>query len=333
MNVQSAVHSAGKRWGLFPPGCTLVVGVSGGADSLALLHALAALRKRLRITLHAATLDHGLRGSAGAEDAAYVVALAAKWNVPVTTGAANVPMLAVQGQMGIEEAARQARYAFLAGVARAHGADRVAVAHHADDQAETVLMHLLRGAGITGLGGMRVLAPLPGDPELALVRPLLGVTRARIDAYCAQHRIAPRMDATNVDPTYTRNWLRQTALPLLESRFPGAARALAHLAENVALDDALLDAVLAPLLADSQTAGSQIRLPRARFRGAHPALQRRFVRWAVARLSPAVELSHERTEAAVHLFLAGRRGQRIELPGEIHATVDPQFVRFTRKPD
>lgn len=333
MNVQNAVQSAGKRWGLFPPGSMLVVGVSGGADSLALLHALAALRKRLRITLHAATLDHGLRGPAGADDAAYVVALAARWNVPVTAGAVEAAALAAQWQMGVEEAARRARYAFLAEVARAHEAGRVAVAHHAGDQAETVLMHLLRGAGVTGLGGMRAISPLPGAPELALLRPLLGVTRAQIDAYCVQHKIVPRTDVSNADPTYTRNWLRHTALPLLETRFPGAARALAHLAESAALDDALLDDLLAALLADARTSGDQVRLARARFRGAHPALQRRFVRWAAGRMAPGAELSHERTEAAVQVFLTGQRGQRVELPGSVWATVDGHWVLVTRRPE
>ncbi len=151
MNIQNAVLAADKRHALFVRGGVLVVGVSGGADSLALLHALAALRKRLGITVVSATLDHGLRGDAGAADVAHVAALAEAWRVPVVVGSADVATLAAAQQMGIEEAARKARYAFLATTAHEHGADRVAVGHHAGDQAETVLMHLLRGAGIDGL--------------------------------------------------------------------------------------------------------------------------------------------------------------------------------------
>ncbi|HYO89770.1 MAG TPA: tRNA lysidine(34) synthetase TilS, partial [Candidatus Limnocylindrales bacterium] len=218
MNVQNAVWTAGERHALFPRGTTLVLGVSGGADSLALLHALAALRRRLGLTLIAATLDHGLRGRDGAADAAHVDALAEAWHVPVVVGTADVAALAVQQRAGIEEAARNARYAFLAEVARSHGAGRIAVGHHADDQAETVLMHLLRGAGLDGLGGMRPLAPVPGAPDLMLVRPLLGVTRAQIAAYCARHDIAARDDATNADTALTRGWLRHELLPLMHSR-------------------------------------------------------------------------------------------------------------------
>ncbi|HVO71839.1 MAG TPA: tRNA lysidine(34) synthetase TilS, partial [Aggregatilineaceae bacterium] len=192
---------------------TLVVGVSGGADSLVLLHVLICLREPLGLRLHTATLDHGMRGAAGAADAEFVRQIAGEWGVPVTVGRADIPALAAQLRMNPEEAARQVRYAFLIQVARHASAPKIAVAHHRDDQAETVLMHLIRGSGLSGLRGMLPATPLDEyhlppdipiifDPPLAgdppregarpvLVRPLLDISRAEIDAYAAAHRLQP----------------------------------------------------------------------------------------------------------------------------------------------
>jgi tRNA(Ile)-lysidine synthetase-like protein len=319
MNIQNALLAAHARDELFEPGGALVVGVSGGADSLALLHALAALRKRLHLTLIAATLDHGLRGAAGAADADHAVAMAQAWGVPAARGAADVASLAAQEKLGIEAAGRRARYQFLASVAREHGVARVAVAHHADDQAETVLMHILRGAGLNGLAGMTPVAPLPGAPDLRLVRPLLSVPRAAILAYGARHGIAARIDASNLDTAHTRAWLRHELMPLVETRFPNAARALAALADSAALDRALINSLVDDALAHAQTGPSQISLPRASFRELPPALQLHALRRMAALLEPGAEIAHERARAAVDLWARGRHGQVVELPAGLRA--------------
>ena len=148
------VRRFAQRYGLFAPGETVVVGVSGGPDSLCLLHLLRRLVPELRVWLHVAHLNHGLRGFEADADAAFVADLADCWGLPCTIGRADVAALAEQGRLSLEEAARQARYRFLAEVAETGGARTVAVAHNADDQAETVLMHFLRGSGVAGLRGM-----------------------------------------------------------------------------------------------------------------------------------------------------------------------------------
>ncbi|MCZ7543192.1 MAG: tRNA lysidine(34) synthetase TilS [Anaerolineae bacterium] len=235
--------------GLFAPGALVVVGVSGGPDSLCLLHALSALREELGIRLHVATLDHMLRGAASAEDAAFVVETARAWGLPVTAERIDVPALEAALHLGIEETARQARYTFLARTALALGAGCIAVAHNADDQSETVLMHFLRGSGLAGLRGMLPVTPLsayhllPDAPDpagLRLVRPLLTTPRAEVEDYCRRHGIATRFDRSNLDTTHFRNRLRHEVIPYLETVNPNLRALLRRTAEVAAADyDAL----------------------------------------------------------------------------------------------
>lgn len=310
------VYRACVRRQLIPPGSVVLVAVSGGADSLALLYALHALRGRLTCRLHAATFDHGVRGPASAADAAFVAEICAALGIPLAAGRAGRPAAA-------EAALRAARYDFLAAAARAAGAQRVATGHHAGDQAETVLLRLTRGAGSAGLAAMAPLAPLPGHPSLTLIRPLLSLARADIDAYCAQLGLEPRQDSTNLDPAYARNRLRRDAIPALERVNPQAQRALARFAaqaaaENDFLQRALLQAI-APGLA--REAG-RISLERAAFRALHPALRWRFVHWAAQQLNSAAEIGFEHADAACALALTAHTGAAAALPGGLRLRLD-----------
>ena len=159
-DLLARVRQYAQRYRLFSPGETVVVGVSGGPDSLCLLHLLRRLAPELRLWLHVAHLHHGLRGAEADADAAFVAELADCWGLPCTVGRADVAALAREAGLSLEEAARQARYRFLAEVAEAGGASTLAVGHNADDQAETVLMHFLRGSGAAGLRGMLPRTPL-----------------------------------------------------------------------------------------------------------------------------------------------------------------------------
>ncbi len=228
MTLFQAVRDTIERHSLLEPGDSLVVGVSGGADSLCLLHLLARLRAEFDLALHVAHLNHQLRGERAAADAEFVRRTAVEWGVPVTVSSTDVAILAHERGVGVEEAARQARYAFLAGLAGDTGAGAIAVGHNADDQAETVLMHLLRGAGPAGLRGMSPrlalagLAPdLPSAAHVTLIRPLLEARRPAIEAYCREYRLQPRFDHSNLDTTLFRNRLRHEVLPVLEAVAPG----------------------------------------------------------------------------------------------------------------
>lgn len=329
MDVQEATRRAIRRHNLVAPGSNLVIAVSGGADSMALLHALVVLRdqKTLDIHLTAVSLDHGLRGADGAADVAYVVQQCDRWQVKCITGNTDTRALANSRKLGIEEAARFARYSFLAKMAQETGASRVATAHHADDQAETVLMRLLRGTGVAGLAGMGYEAPMPYNLIFTVIRPLLNVTRRQIEAYNAAQGIAPCHDASNDDETYTRNYLRQTLLPEMETRFPGSARALTQLAESAAVDNAFMEAALAEQTEPHiERLSGQITITRMHFQGLDPALQRRFLRKAIRELGMNEEIGHEHILAAVEVLTNGETGAVAEFPGGLRARLEREKI-------
>jgi len=316
---------------LAPVGAPWVIAVSGGADSLALLHALIRLQSRFDYRLHVATLDHKLRVPGGAEDVQFVRNISNEWGVPVTAASADVPTLAAELRLSLEAAARLARYRFLAEVARTVGATHVASAHNADDQAETVLMHILRGAGLAGLGGMRFAAPMFDAPDLTLVRPLLAVPRAEVETYCRAHGLQPRNDETNSDVTYLRNRLRHEVMPLLRQINPQTPRQLRQLADAGAVDAAYIEeAFQREIAAQATVSADTVTLSLAAFRAAHPALQRRFVVWAARQLNPAVELAYVQQVEAVAIAVSGRVGALVTLPTGLTLGVDYETVSIAR---
>jgi tRNA(Ile)-lysidine synthase len=229
-NFLQALRSGCQRFGA--PSGRWLIAVSGGADSVALLRGLAALRPEFGWELTVAHFDHRLRGPESTADAVWVGQLAYDLNLPIRIGAAAEPATARD-----EETARLRRYAFLEQTARETGCSIIATAHTADDQAETVLHHLLRGTGLAGLRGIplqrRVGSVSDRSPnELTIVRPMLGITRAQVLEYLESLGQDYRRDSTNVDVKLTRNWLRHQVLPELRARWPHVAESLCRLAEQ-----------------------------------------------------------------------------------------------------
>ncbi len=310
---------------LILPGSKLVVAVSGGADSLAMLHVLYALQSSLGCGLHVATLDHGLRGEAGVADAQFVVQLAASWGLPVTAGQVDVKALASRQKMSVEAAARLARYDFLADVAHQVGAGQVAVAHHLGDQAETVLMHLIRGSGRGGLAGMAMMSPMPGHVELDLIRPMLWVTRAEIESYCREQSLSPREDATNADTTFLRNYIRWETLPHLAAINPSIETVLGQLADITQVEDDYLDEQLRQWLSSEHVSigKERVAFSRTAFHELHPALARRLVNWAARKISPDVDsLGYSHIVEAVDVALQGGQGAIALLTNGVRLRVD-----------
>ena len=196
----------------FPPSRPYLIGVSGGRDSVALLHSLVDLGYKNLIVCH---LDHQLRGRSSAADARFVEKLAARYDVDLAIESANVRALAKK--LSIETAAREARYSFFAKVAKRRKCRTIFLAHHADDLVETFLINLFRGAGSTGLSGMReVTTRRVDDVDLTIARPLLGVWRSDIDKYVRKHRLKFREDASNKSLAPFRNRVRRRVIPYLE---------------------------------------------------------------------------------------------------------------------
>ncbi|MDE2899672.1 MAG: tRNA lysidine(34) synthetase TilS [Chloroflexota bacterium] len=298
-------------------GARLVAAVSGGPDSLALLHALHCIAGSHTLSLHVAHVDHGLRPSSG-QDAEFVRERAGALSLPCTIVAVDVPSRR-DGSFS-ESAARDARYWALSRVAEVEGAAAIATGHTLDDQAETVLLHAVRGSGLAGLRAMSVLsaAPVGGSPS-RIFRPLLGVRRSETLAYCRELGLAPLEDESNSDARIPRNLVRLDVMPLLERLNPRAADALARLAATAGNAQDFLDVALDaewPSLAVAREGA--VALDRERLRALHPALRALAVRRACAEVGGSATLDAAHVEAVLQL-VEGPAGREAPLPGGVRA--------------
>ncbi|MCB9421671.1 MAG: tRNA lysidine(34) synthetase TilS [Ardenticatenaceae bacterium] len=320
--VQIWLENEGKAARPFlPPFSKLLIAVSGGPDSLALLHTLAAIfPPKSLVVVH---LNHGWRAEA-AEEAEFVQDTAVSLHIPCHIEKCDVISLARAEGLSLEEAGRKARYNFFAQMARQMGAKAIAVGHHADDQAETVLMHLLRGSGLAGLRGMLPVSRLPGAEDLWLVRPLLTTSRAEIEQYCREHNLDPVTDPTNEDTTYFRNRLRHELLPHLASYNPQIAQRLQYLATVTAADYALIEQLTQEKwVAISKESGPDwLTLDKTGWQALPLSLRRSSLRQAVRQLrSDLRDVGFESIEQARLVVERGATGQQATLPGGLLLTV------------
>jgi tRNA(Ile)-lysidine synthase len=299
-----------ERSGLRSPATLVLVGVSGGPDSVSLLHLLTRVENGPR--LHVAHLDHGLREES-AGDAFFVRELCREWGVAVTVEQRDVRQARKAGSL--EDAARRVRYGFFAEVAAANGAEAVAVGHTADDQVETVLLHMARGAGLEGLAGMG--EDMRRNDGLRVVRPLLSVTKAETLAYCEAQGILYRQDASNASMRFVRNRVRHKLLPALRAINPNVDEALLRLAET-ARGEADYWRVEAGRLLDlasvSQTHRS-LSLSQSVLRDLHPAALRHLLRAAVERLTGSLQGFETVHLAILEGLVEGGAGRHADLPG------------------
>ncbi len=319
--LPSAVAAALERHALLAGVARLGVAVSGGSDSVALLHLLLPLCRDRGIAVVALHLNHGLRGSASGGDEAFVRALCRQAGVACVVGRARGLAAGTRRRAGVpislEMAARDARHAFFRRVARVRRLDAVALAHQRDDAAETVVLRLARGGGAAGLGGMRPKGTLNG---VTLIRPLLEIGRGTLREWLRAHRHDWREDASNGDRSILRNRARHSVLPALRAAFgPGVDAALARSADLLREDDAVLEERAAAVLDEARAAGA---VAAARLLAEPEAIRRRAVyRWllqeagAAAATFAAVKRVLEKVEAGGEWQVAAAGGRRIQCRG------------------
>jgi len=292
----------------------VLVAVSGGADSVALLDMLVQLREE-RLKLVVAHLNHSLRGADSDADQEFVARLAAGYGLLCVSKRAAVAALAQSSRLSLEDAGRRARYAFFAEAAKAHGATSIALAHHRDDQAETVLIRLLRGAGGGGLSAMSA-----GSASL-LKRPLLQITRSEIERYLKMRGLTHRTDASNADTAILRNSVRHELIPLLRRYNPRITERLAATAEILAADEELLDQLTAAAYARLARIGSsQISFSVEGVAGEPRGLRLRLYRRALLDARgdlQRIALSH--LESIDRLLTSERPNTIFKLPGDCFA--------------
>jgi tRNA(Ile)-lysidine synthase len=323
---------------LLKPGLRLAVGVSGGADSVALLRALKDMSGSLGLVLHAAHLHHDLRGEEADADLAFVRELAAELGLPFHEARVDTTDEAEAQSETVEEAARRLRYGWFRQLMASGEVEAVATAHTRDDQAETVLARFLRGAWTDGLGGIY---PAVVFPEGRILRPLLAATRAEVEAYLSALGQGWREDSTNRHLTFTRNRIRHELLPLLEGWNPRLREHLTQMAALARDEEAWWQAELAklaprfllpgrPVRGGGRSGGDGVALDVTRLAALAPALQRRLLRYAAGRFGAALDFAS--TEAMRSLALTGHAGQKRELDQGLRAERTPRELRLTMGP-
>ena len=339
---------------LIAPGDRVIVGISGGADSVCLLYLLSEIQKKMDFTLEAVHIEHGIRGAESREDAAFVRTLCGRLHVPCTVYAVDVPAYAKETGTGLEEAARLLRYECYRTEAEKNGAGeaktgadgdgtnavpvrqknvRVALAHHADDNAETLLFHLIRGSGLTGLAGMQAKRPLTECAQI--IRPLLGVQRWEIEAYLKERGQEYRQDATNADVDYSRNRIRHHIMPEL-CRING--QAVAHMNRSAQLlqqaaeyleQQAQRTAEMC-LVREMKEDGARVLLVRENLMEEPVFLQKQVLYQCLTELAGSRKDIGETHVETLHRFFDRQVGRRLDLPYGMRAERVYDGIRLTK---
>jgi len=330
MSLQTKVKAFVARQALLTPGDRVLVAVSGGPDSVALLHLLNSLRDELQLDLEVAHLQHGIRGRESEDDARFVAGLANDLRLPFHLKVVNIPaMKAAAAKGNVEQLARQERYRFFTEMAEGRKLNKIATGHTLDDQAETVLMWLLRGCGMKGLGGISPLRCLDNESDSAvrLIRPLLAISKTEILEYLREAELPYRNDGTNKDAALLRNWIRLELLPEIAEKIgSGFQRRLGSQADLLRDEDDLLDRIARATLETVRAPGG---LDRAAFVKQENGLQRRMLRlWIAESRGHLRGLDYDHVEDLIDLIARGKPQSRLSIPGGWELVNEYKIVRL-----
>jgi len=319
--IITKVKNTVKNHRLIQKGDKILIGVSGGPDSVALLHILISLSKKLKFSLYIAHLDHMLRKDS-VKDAEFVKKLSKKLKIPLALGRINVKALSKNAS--IEETARNARYDFFFKIAKKNKTNKIALAHNLDDQAETVLMRILRGAGLSGMSGI---LPKRIISKYEIIRPLLEVKRSEIESYLKVNKIKSRQDRSNFKDIYFRNKIRHNLLPLLENNYsPNIKELLANLAENSASDYQFLELASTKMMKGDKTKFSLRKLSKL-----HTSMQRMLFRRAISNLQGNTRrISFQHIREIEDLILNRPQNSIVDLPKGISVIKKKTLVFYRR---
>ena len=325
MNIKlQNARTLATEYDMLPAGARVLCALSGGADSVCLLYWLS---QRENITVIAAHFNHQLRGEESDRDENFVRDLCGQWDIPLTVGRGDVPAFAQREGLTTEEAARVLRYAFLEGAAEKENCDRILTAHNAGDNAETLLMHLLRGSGLKGLTGI--------DPRRGkLSRPFLTTSRQEIEDYLKAHARPHVQASTNQDDRYLRNRVRRQLVPLMEEMNPGFVRRLTETIPRLREDDNCLNAMAYQVFRKAQRQGDELFIPADAVAQAPSPVASRIVRLL---LSEAAGGTQDCAGAHIDAVLSLCRGEnpsaRVSLPWGLTALREYDLLILTREPD
>lgn len=321
-----------KQHQLLKKDTTVLVGVSGGPDSMALLHLYKSFSKAWNIRLIALSIDHQLRGEDSIADVAYVRAICADWDIPFEAGTLDVPAYHKMYKVSTQVAARTLRYQFFLEKMQEYAADYLALGHHGDDQVETILMNLTRSSNPAALAGIPVKRSF-ADGEI--VRPLLCVERKEIEEYCAAHQIIPRLDASNEEVTYTRNYFRKYILPLLKEKNERIHVTTQRLSEALQEDESFLEAEAkkaAEKVISEKIKGEKVTIGSMELKSFPRALQRRIYHLILSYLYKKTPKTLSSAHEASFLDLLTKSGYRqLDFPHGLKIEKSYDLIRFSFK--
>lgn len=316
------------KYNLISDNDNIVAGISGGADSMALLYCLIELKKEIDFNIIVAHVNHGVRGKDALNDQLFVEAKAKELNLKYYT--INVDMVGYGKKMGItaEEAGRELRYGFFREILHKHGGGKIAVAHNKNDQAETLLLRIMRGTGLDGLSGMEFIKD-------DIIRPILNVSRSDIEEYIKENNIETVLDKTNLMPIYSRNKVRLELIPYIENNFnPNFINTLWRLSQTSSLDSDFLNTYCEEkynILMKKQHKNSII-LNGTLFRNEHRGIQQRIIRETINRLSNNLQgFSEQHIVSIVDLFTNNNTGKTLHLPSNLTARVNYDDLIIEKK--
>lgn len=322
--IENVIQTINK-YNMISKGDSIIVGVSGGPDSISLLHVLHSIRDKYSIHIHAAHLNHMLRGKESDLDTEYVKFFCSKLGIPCSVKYVDINKLSAETGMSTEEAGRKARYEFFSDLAKEIGATKIALAHNMNDQAETILMRMMRGTGIEGLCGIK---PVRDD---IYIRPLIETPRSEIEKYCEENKLAPRIDSSNLEPVYMRNRIRLELIPYIKKNFNARIEySLSQMSRLLSEDNDFLNEYVNNIYGIIvKIKGQNVMIDADLLKPYCISIKKRVIRKAILDVKgDLIGIESKHVELSLSVAEEGSTGSAVELPGGLKAVKSYNYLQI-----